>query len=633
MGPINTRFKAESTGNYTASSNTETMEELHNRLDEALLELQAYRENNEGLLDEEALRKLDWFESSMKAEVALIDAHESGITNNETTSDLPEAELTPGWNVGEGGILEIRNDPGDENLCVPPESYVGTVYAESLTDQIALSLQDEDIQRLDVTTAGRDLVFTLTYTDGYKESYVLKNGAISTTAIGVDASRITTHGIIIDATHSYRRTTDGTVSGISFTGTDQSDTILCGAGDDRVMGLAGDDIIDGGAGSDHIWGGAGNDRIRGGLGADQLHGDSGLDECYTSDSSMNLDPDTLDSFSTTINDTSYVPETDEWLETEGWNIERDEENGEIVLRPDGTGGGMIDIDMQDMPFDCTMAQATRDPVNDSLVITFAGVNEDNEPITVKVRILNFFTSTIGVPSAESVVTLNLHGTNSGDVIDFGEIKLDGSQNINIDDTGGNDLIIGFEAQLISDGIKLDDPFTSTATNGQLTDYNNSGIFAHEGELDEGYTSEVDEERHQIVVHAADGADLAEIVTLVVPDESYDKGYITVGEDGLTYAILVGDDGETVVIRFEGTETAPLNQSNINIWTEKPPAGTDSAETRMPSLQLIPITFSDNMYTITSGEGDDVIFDNGANIISDSDDYVIRDERPGRAPSR
>ncbi|PIU58434.1 MAG: hypothetical protein COS89_00385, partial [Deltaproteobacteria bacterium CG07_land_8_20_14_0_80_38_7] len=84
MGPINTRFKAESTGNYTASSNTETMEELHNRLDEALLELQAYRENNEGLLDEEALRKLDWFESSMKAEVALIDAHESGITNNET---------------------------------------------------------------------------------------------------------------------------------------------------------------------------------------------------------------------------------------------------------------------------------------------------------------------------------------------------------------------------------------------------------------------------------------------------------------------------------------------------------------------------------------------------------------------
>ena len=67
----------------------------------------------------------------------------------------------------------------------------------------------------------------------------------------------------------------------------ENDTIVGGAGNDRITANVGDDSIDGGIGDDYIstsigddiaYGGDGNDSIGGNVGADTLYGDGGNDE-------------------------------------------------------------------------------------------------------------------------------------------------------------------------------------------------------------------------------------------------------------------------------------------------------------------------------------------------------------------
>ena len=50
-----------------------------------------------------------------------------------------------------------------------------------------------------------------------------------------------------------------------------------GSGDDTMIGGAGNDRLDGGSGDDRIFGGAGNDRLTGGSGDDYLNGGAGKD--------------------------------------------------------------------------------------------------------------------------------------------------------------------------------------------------------------------------------------------------------------------------------------------------------------------------------------------------------------------
>ncbi|AVL53687.1 iron-regulated protein FrpC [Roseobacter denitrificans] len=63
-------------------------------------------------------------------------------------------------------------------------------------------------------------------------------------------------------------------------GTDDTNLIDSGAGDDRVFGRGGDDGLIGGDGDDILFGEDGNDILRGGSGNDRLYGGDGHDEMY-----------------------------------------------------------------------------------------------------------------------------------------------------------------------------------------------------------------------------------------------------------------------------------------------------------------------------------------------------------------
>jgi Ca2+-binding RTX toxin-like protein len=62
-----------------------------------------------------------------------------------------------------------------------------------------------------------------------------------------------------------------------ITGTEASDLIKAGGGDDTVFSLAGPDNADGGSGDDTLFGGDGADTLKGGTGRDFLDGGFGLD--------------------------------------------------------------------------------------------------------------------------------------------------------------------------------------------------------------------------------------------------------------------------------------------------------------------------------------------------------------------
>jgi hypothetical protein len=67
------------------------------------------------------------------------------------------------------------------------------------------------------------------------------------------------------------------VDGQNFVGTDDSDTLIGGSGNDFINGKKGNDSLDGGAGNDSIYGGRGLDMLTGGSGDDILFGGRGAD--------------------------------------------------------------------------------------------------------------------------------------------------------------------------------------------------------------------------------------------------------------------------------------------------------------------------------------------------------------------
>ena len=59
-----------------------------------------------------------------------------------------------------------------------------------------------------------------------------------------------------------------------------NDTIVGGAGDDKLFGMGGDDVVRGGDGNDSVWGNSGHDEVRGGAGNDIVSGGSGNDRIF-----------------------------------------------------------------------------------------------------------------------------------------------------------------------------------------------------------------------------------------------------------------------------------------------------------------------------------------------------------------
>lgn len=66
-------------------------------------------------------------------------------------------------------------------------------------------------------------------------------------------------------------------AGRTIMGTEGDDSLIGGAGNDRIYGYSGDDYLEGGAGNDLLYAHAGHDRISGGDGSDSIAGGEGDD--------------------------------------------------------------------------------------------------------------------------------------------------------------------------------------------------------------------------------------------------------------------------------------------------------------------------------------------------------------------
>jgi Ca2+-binding RTX toxin-like protein len=89
----------------------------------------------------------------------------------------------------------------------------------------------------------------------------------------------------------------------------QADTVLGGADNDLLLGGAGDDVLLGGAGLDRIIGGLGNDRITAGAGTDVLTGGAGADVfVFTSKATIGIGVgrDQITDFAHGVDDLSMV---------------------------------------------------------------------------------------------------------------------------------------------------------------------------------------------------------------------------------------------------------------------------------------------------------------------------------------
>jgi len=646
MTTINTNFKADIT-DLTTDTSSDASADIKVRLEDALRDLEQFRTENAAFLSEESLIEMERLESTMKAEMAAIEAYgvggAAGTAGTSVSSWDKPTDLEAGWNVPTGGTIDIQTVASDAELC--DGEYQGTVRFEG--PQIAFSLQDDGIEKLDVKSAGKDLVFTVTYSDGTKKSWVLVDGSVRPELVEIDAT-LMNREVTIDASQAVR-ISDGKhgvpygqpISGLQIWGSSYDDTIYGSQGYDGIVGLAGNDTIDGMAGNDKIFGddfynapggyaasvdgsAPGNDDLRGGAGTDTIMGGAGIDISYTSDGL----PEVVADMGEVVDDTTSAPDPDEygWLALDGWSWEEDDD-GSILLSKNGTSGGSIDVDMDSLDgYNMAFASKAEDG---SMVITFVGHDEDGNPQSFNMKIEDFYADTTNMDPADAIVTLNVTGSEGDDIIDFSQIRDLTNQNVNIYGGGGNDVILGVEAKMVKDGIDFENWDTSTAR-GDATRAAGD-MFAYddvESDTWEGWKARFDETTGQIVIendteHPYAGSADTRTCTIVAP-EGYDHGYVTKQGD-ITYVILVNDEGKTVVVQFNDPS---LDINNINVWDRRPesPSSDDDSHTAASPVQLIPVSFNDEMYVIDGGEDADMIFGiKGSNFVTDDSDYVVKSE--------
>jgi hypothetical protein len=680
MSTINTNYKADTVltpdqsdatpTDQTGQTDSSSLADLKNRLDEAILEIENTKTNYGTSLTDEQLAEMNRLEVMMKAESVAIEAYGKGGTapqgaalDSQFAWEKPTA-LPSGFSVAEGDSLRITPPPTDGSNPYPDiEGYAGTVNFKG--SRLNFSLQDDAIQEVKMYSRGKDLVLTVIKSDGTKESWLIVDGAVRSEPILIDATTMT-HSVKIDASHALRISDGkhgqpyGLMTGFQIWGTDYDDTIYGSQGIDGIAGLAGNNFIDGGAGDDTIYGGgvydpakekapqtvdglpAGDNEVRGGAGNDHIYGGAGFNTGYTSDSTDLDQPH--DMGGEMKDDVSNAPDpaTTNWLGLDQWDWDTNtdgttkvEEDGTVVIRHTGDSGGTIDIDMSQLP-GYTMALADIDPEDSmALIITFVGEDANGNPQTFKLRIEDFFKPTTDMDPAAAVITLNIHGNDQGDILDFhklmGPAALE-SQNINLYGGAGNDFILGAESAVTRDGIDLNDPLKSTVSNSEMDQYNTENIFYNNDETSDGYqdgyVSDVDTQNGQIVVtkNPDPAVTQKDTVRIVAPDH-YDRGYITMDADGNTYVILVKQGGhgkaDTIVIKFD--KSTGLDYTKIFVKDGRPDdVSDDSKHTPVGPVPLIPIEFSTDMDLLSGGGGSDMMFGGkNSNFDSDDNDYVVK----------
>jgi len=689
MSPINTNYKADTVTppdpstdqsgvTPTDQTDSSSLADLKNRLDQAILEIEDTKTNYGTSLTDGQLAEMNRLEVMMKAESVAIEAFGKGgngvagtSLNSQFAYDKPTG-LTPGFSVPEGDTLKITPAPTDGSNPYPDiEGYAGTVNFKG--SRLNFSLQDDAIQEVKIYSRGKDLVLTVTKSDGTKESWLIVDGSVRSEPIIIDAT-LMTHGVTIDESQALRISDGkhgvayGLMTGFQNWLTDYEDTCYGSQGVDAIVGLAGSDKIDGGAGDDTIFGDGVYDpakekpsqtvdgidvtndvnEIRGGAGNDHIYGGAGFSNGYSSDLTDLDSPN--DMGGDVINDVASAPDpaTTNWLGPDQWEWDTDsngdtkiEEDGTVVIRHTGDTGGSINIDMKELP-GYTMALADIDPEDStSLIITFVGEDAEGNPQTFKLRIEGFFEPTTDMDPGKAVITLNVYGNDEGNILDFhrlmGSAALE-SQNINLYGGAGNDFILGAESAIARDGIDTTgDPLSSTASNSELARYDTENIFYDDNtasdSYQDGYTSEVVDGQIVVTRDPNSTVDQKDSVRIVAPD-GYDHGYITTDADGNTCVILVKQDGhgksDTIVIKFDKA-TTNLDYTNIFIWDRRPDNTSDSStQTPASVIPLIPLVFDTDpsnpmdMGLLKGGGGSDMVFGGeNSNYDTDDDDYVVK----------
>ncbi len=88
-------------------------------------------------------------------------------------------------------------------------------------------------------------------------------------------------------------------------GTESTETLNGGAGDDRIYGFGGDDKLNGKAGNDQLYGGAGKNSLHGDAGADIMYGGSGDDTYYVDNPGDTISEETVPGVDDGGNDRVY----------------------------------------------------------------------------------------------------------------------------------------------------------------------------------------------------------------------------------------------------------------------------------------------------------------------------------------
>ncbi len=632
MSTINTNnnIKANVPANQAPDVNTRA-EELQNELEDALLEMEQVRAEQEPYLNDEQLMEMDRMEAMMKAEIAALEskdfvngAHGGEMGPGWDTSFNPD-EVEVGWIITEGGTMRKIEDPEDEqaiyNRFRDDVTYTGTVRVES--DRIGYKA-DDDTEKIEAVSIGSDLALIITRNDGSKEAIVLENGSVRRENANEDFKIIANdQGMTIDCSGAHivgdgrHGLEAGENAGFTIYGGAGNDVLIGSNNNDIIVGRAGDDIIHGLNGVDNIFGdneykvpgtdgtGTDDDYIDGGRGHDNIWGGGGIDSGVS-------DNDYIVDMGGDVVAPNYRPiDPDEWLDFDSnWELYEDE-GGMTALRHTGDSAGTIDIN--NLPLDNAFAERK----DNDLIITFTGMDESGDFSQFSFRIDDFFRTRALIDPDGSVLTLNVHGNSQANIIDFHNIDNLENQIINIFGEEGQDAIYGANNALARDGITGANWEESSVSRTQLNNYAELlnehelwGNFANNledssgEEIEDPYTATVNEQgqivitRHESAV--LDTEDRDNIINLHAP-AGYDNAYITQASDGHTYVIFANGQGDYVTVKFADTD---LDFRRINIrYGATTREGLESAGPITP----IPITFDDDMYTIDGGEGADTIF--------------------------
>ena len=643
----NNPYKAADTATTESSSATEAA--LVSQIDEAL---EALDQIDDGDLTDEYFQEKKRLTAMLKAEKAMLESGDyvNGASGTTTAEDVIPQDLEAGWNcIPPEGFSENASDRavinGDKSRY---GEYAGTVEipnSGSSTDPNTVGFQmTDDMKAVYAETRGRDIILIVEYTNGKRESWVVKEGTVRPEPIIISAFGLS-HGVTIDCSKVYR-VSDGTSSSTSavshmmfIQGSEHDDTLIGSQSKDLIVGWAGDDTIDAMAGDDIVFGDeqyrvdeyrsgsfdasyGGNDTIRGGAGDDILYGQGGLDTSASSDVG-----ETVAEFERApLDDTlAEPPDADDFIDATGWDAE--EEDGTIVLTNSSEEGvgGEIDIDM---PEGYTMAHAEAD-ADGSLVITFIGEDEEGNTVSFKVKIADFFTFAEGSQNPESVIRLNMHGGEGDDIIDFSRISGSAgltTQVINITDTeGGANILLGAKSALLSEGLDLGDLTESQGvSDSALEGIVDDGVFAGlEEDESNGYTADVVNGAIEIT---KDGSEADPTVTIAAP-EGYDRGYITEDND-YYYVILAktGADGkaDTIVYRIE--KEMMTSDGTALGWEDIIVKRSTDDDIGDSFISLVPVTnasSNDSDFAMSGGDdNDDLVFAQAGTRTEDDESEIV-----------